>query len=161
MIPFKDGSSQRLCRWSKVDLVTTPGTPSGAGVRPVPRTTQVRDPSLAEAIVIHEMLHTLGLGENPPTSTEITKRVKGRCSLQARRPDAGPSGHRRREADSLTQPRLGSAGAATEGDATWSRTRMPRRPSARPRLAPLPLTATSGTMRTAFSPTICMSCIAV
>jgi hypothetical protein len=25
------------------------------------------------------MLHTLGLGENPPTSTEITKRVKGRC----------------------------------------------------------------------------------
>ncbi len=30
-------------------------------------------------MVIHEMLHTLGLGENPPTSIEITQRVKGRC----------------------------------------------------------------------------------
>jgi len=30
-------------------------------------------------MVIHEVLHTLGLGENPPTSTEITLRVEGRC----------------------------------------------------------------------------------
>jgi hypothetical protein len=33
----------------------------------------------AEAIVIHEMLHALGLGENPPTSDYITRRVKERC----------------------------------------------------------------------------------
>lgn len=33
----------------------------------------------AEAIVIHEMLHALGLGENPPTSDYITTRVKERC----------------------------------------------------------------------------------
>ena len=39
----------------------------------------LHEPRLAEALVIHEMLHTLGLGENPPTSTEITKRVEGRC----------------------------------------------------------------------------------
>ena len=38
------------------------------------------DPELAEAIVIHEMLHTLGLGENPPSSTEITARVRARCA---------------------------------------------------------------------------------
>jgi hypothetical protein len=79
MIPFLDGSSQQLCRWSKVDLVTTPGTPRVLVCGQFANT-QVRDPPLAEAIVIHEMLHTLGLGENPPTSTEITKRVKGRCS---------------------------------------------------------------------------------
>jgi hypothetical protein len=79
MIPFLDGSSQQLCRWSKVDLVTTPGTPRVLVCGQFANT-QVRDPQLAEAIVIHEMLHTLGLGENPPTSTEITKRVKSRCS---------------------------------------------------------------------------------
>jgi hypothetical protein len=32
-----------------------------------------------EIIVIHEMLHTLGLGENPPTSPEITEQVRRRC----------------------------------------------------------------------------------
>jgi hypothetical protein len=35
--------------------------------------------SLAEAMVIHEMLHTLGLGENPPTPFEITERIRARC----------------------------------------------------------------------------------
>jgi hypothetical protein len=35
--------------------------------------------SYAEAIVIHEMLHALGLGENPPTSDHITARVIDRC----------------------------------------------------------------------------------
>jgi hypothetical protein len=30
-------------------------------------------------MVIHEMLHTLGLGENPPTTLEITERVRARC----------------------------------------------------------------------------------
>jgi hypothetical protein len=30
-------------------------------------------------MVIHEMLHTLGLGENPPSTFEITARVRDRC----------------------------------------------------------------------------------
>ncbi len=38
-----------------------------------------RDLFLAEAILIHEMLHSLGLGENPPTSQEITAQVMRRC----------------------------------------------------------------------------------
>lgn len=38
------------------------------------------DPEQAEATLIHEMLHTLGLGENPPRSREITERVLVRCS---------------------------------------------------------------------------------
>lgn len=33
----------------------------------------------AEAIVIHELLHSLGLGENPPSSDHITGRVLSRC----------------------------------------------------------------------------------
>jgi hypothetical protein len=33
----------------------------------------------AEILVIHEMLHTLGLGENPPTSLHITEQVRRRC----------------------------------------------------------------------------------
>jgi hypothetical protein len=86
MIPFLDGSAQKLCRWSKVDLVTTPGTPRVLVCGQFANT-QVRDPWLAEDIVIHEMLHTLGLRENPPTSIEITKRVKGRCSVPARAAD--------------------------------------------------------------------------
>ena len=38
-----------------------------------------RDPWAAENWIIHEMLHTLGLGENPPSSREITQRVTERC----------------------------------------------------------------------------------
>ena len=37
------------------------------------------DPRLAEIVLIHEALHTLGLGENPPSSVEITARVLKRC----------------------------------------------------------------------------------
>jgi hypothetical protein len=33
----------------------------------------------AEMIIIHEMLHAVGLGENPPTSRDITARVTKRC----------------------------------------------------------------------------------
>jgi len=32
-----------------------------------------------EIMVIHEMLHSLGLGENPPSSREITKQVTACC----------------------------------------------------------------------------------
>jgi hypothetical protein len=37
------------------------------------------DVSHAATIVIHEELHSLGLGENPPSSLEITARVVARC----------------------------------------------------------------------------------
>lgn len=38
-----------------------------------------RAPEEMRAVIIHEMLHSLGLGENPPSSKEITYRVKQRC----------------------------------------------------------------------------------
>ena len=34
---------------------------------------------LTATFLIHETLHTLGLGENPPSSEEITLRVESRC----------------------------------------------------------------------------------
>jgi hypothetical protein len=37
------------------------------------------DTERAVATLIHEQLHTLGLGENPPTSLEITEQVLKRC----------------------------------------------------------------------------------
>jgi hypothetical protein len=30
-------------------------------------------------VVLHETLHTLGLGENPPDSRAITRQVTARC----------------------------------------------------------------------------------
>jgi hypothetical protein len=38
-----------------------------------------RERVAAEIIVIHELLHTLGLGENPPSSRDITAQVTRRC----------------------------------------------------------------------------------
>lgn len=38
-----------------------------------------QQPVATEMIVIHEMLHTLGLGENPPSSAAITSQVTKRC----------------------------------------------------------------------------------
>ncbi len=43
------------------------------------------NPDHVVASLIHEMLHTLGLGENPPSSSEITERVIARC-LRSRPP---------------------------------------------------------------------------
>jgi hypothetical protein len=43
----------------------------------------------AEAIVIHELLHSLGLGENPPSSDHITGRVRALCGERRQRASAG------------------------------------------------------------------------
>ena len=47
-----------------------------------------RDPHEAAAILLHEQLHALGLGENPPSSREITLRILERCSGRPRQPRA-------------------------------------------------------------------------
>jgi hypothetical protein len=43
------------------------------------RTVAITDPSHAANLLIHEELHALGLGENPPSSYEITRKVVERC----------------------------------------------------------------------------------
>src|SRR5262245_36269240 len=85
-IVFLDGSWLPACRAVSVAMSVTPGVPrvfvcpAGPG-RPNSRLSRIELESgpLAEAMVIHEMLHTLGLGENPPTTFEITERVRARC----------------------------------------------------------------------------------
>jgi hypothetical protein len=79
-ITFRDGSELKACGSRTVFMLTPPGSasvflcPSG-GTRPGSRLARVQidQPTLAEIMVIHEMLHTLGLGENPPTTFEITE----------------------------------------------------------------------------------------
>ena len=85
-LSFRDGAAMANCDQPRIELVTVRGLPrvyvcpmgvgalNGRFAR-----TQIQSPSLAEAMVIHEMLHTLGLGENPPSSFEITERVRARC----------------------------------------------------------------------------------
>jgi hypothetical protein len=85
-IPFLDGSPLPACRTLAVIMATTPGVPrvfvcpagAGSATSRLSRM-EFESGSLAEAMVIHEMLHTLGLGENPPTTFEITARVRERC----------------------------------------------------------------------------------
>ena len=82
LIPFVDGSSQALCRKTKTALVASPGVRRVFVCRTFAEV-QLRQPGVAESMVIHEVLHTLGLGEAPmpgqPTSIEITQRVEARC----------------------------------------------------------------------------------
>jgi hypothetical protein len=89
-VRFLDGSTLANCQAHTVQLVTSRGLPqvfacpSGGSV-PGSRFArmQIQNPSLAEVMVIHEMMHTLGLGENPPTTFEITDRVMARCGDRA------------------------------------------------------------------------------
>lgn len=85
-IPFVDGSSRPLCQRRSVELLTTAGLaavyvcPAGAeALNSRFAKVQFENPSLSESMIIHEMLHTLGLGENPPSSFEITEQVMRRC----------------------------------------------------------------------------------
>ena len=40
----------------------------------------LHDPLTSEVVIIHELLHALGLGENPPTESEITHQIFARCA---------------------------------------------------------------------------------
>jgi hypothetical protein len=76
---FKDGSGREHCARPDILAFTSVGS---AVVFVCPRAfvrVAERDPVLAEMVLIHEALHTLGLGENPPTSAAITARIEERC----------------------------------------------------------------------------------
>ena len=79
LVLFADGTGRPTCKAGGAFAVTTPRSRvvhiCGRRFRDLAE----RSPVTAEAIVIHEVLHTLGLGENPPSSSEITSRVLARC----------------------------------------------------------------------------------
>jgi hypothetical protein len=76
---FADGSGSRACQSSENLAVTNPGSAVVFVCARQFRERVVRDPAWVEAALIHEELHSLGLGENPPSSLEINERVARRC----------------------------------------------------------------------------------
>jgi hypothetical protein len=77
MVTFVDDSRHRVCEKGGL-FFTSPGS---RVVRVcVEALKQMRSrPADLVALFIHEVLHSLGLGESPPSSEAITARVKARC----------------------------------------------------------------------------------
>jgi hypothetical protein len=74
---FRDGRESASCRQAR------PAAFAGVGSRVVfvcPATFAALDSESAELVIIHELLHTLGLGERPPSSSHINRVVARRCS---------------------------------------------------------------------------------
>jgi hypothetical protein len=76
---FADGSGARACQSSENVAVTKVGSAVVFVCARQLRERAFHDPAWVEAALIHEMLHSLGLGENPPSSLEINERVARRC----------------------------------------------------------------------------------
>jgi hypothetical protein len=78
---FVDASDAGPCRQDQALVAyTSPGSRViyVCGWRFVHPLFRLKD-GLAEVLIIHEFLHSLGLGENPPSSHQITKQVARRC----------------------------------------------------------------------------------
>lgn len=78
LIGFYDGLGVARCARGRTLAVTAPGSRT-VWVCPQFALEQRRDPGLAEVTLIHEALHSLGLGEDPPSAAEITSHVVARC----------------------------------------------------------------------------------
>jgi hypothetical protein len=78
-LPLLDGSSRPLCQANRSHLLTTAGVPRVFVCKSFLKAVY-QDRVMAEVYLIHELLHTLGLGENPPTSHDITRQVVRRCA---------------------------------------------------------------------------------
>jgi hypothetical protein len=75
LLVFESGLGRPGCRGGQLAF-THIGSPAvSICLRPF---TLLR-PREQEAVLIHEMLHSLGLGENPPESVAITTQVLKRC----------------------------------------------------------------------------------
>lgn len=80
-LDFRDGRNEDRCRGRRLDAFTTLG---GSTVWTCPGGSLSLGGENLRAganTLIHELLHTLGLSENPPTSLEITRRIVDRCGL--------------------------------------------------------------------------------
>jgi hypothetical protein len=75
-VRFFDDRTAPHCRAGTAMAFTHPGSQV---IRVCGREFAKRNREAAEIILIHEFLHALGLGENPPTSAAITEQVDFRC----------------------------------------------------------------------------------
>ena len=78
MIVFLDGTRYRSCVTGVVAF-TRPGSRVVHLCLDELKRTWRQKPAHVVAAFIHELLHTLGLGENPPAPREITARVQQSC----------------------------------------------------------------------------------
>ena len=76
---FLNGSDDQFCLNSNIVAGTNPGDRfvriCGPRFKSIART----DPGYGATVVIHELLHSLGLPENPPSSRAIARQVVHRC----------------------------------------------------------------------------------
>jgi hypothetical protein len=79
VLVFYDGAHQSRCERGDIPALTAVGSRVIWVCPETFRRVARRDPGIAEMILIHEALHSLGLGENPPSSAEITSRVWAAC----------------------------------------------------------------------------------
>jgi hypothetical protein len=81
LLLFYDGTDVPRCRKPGVLAFTQPGSRviyiCGAWFREAFEL----NPAKVEAVIIHEALHAIGLGENPPRGEDITAQVVARCSI--------------------------------------------------------------------------------
>ena len=76
---FAEASGSRACQSSDTVAVTKVGSAVVFVCARQFRERVFSNPAWVEAALIHEELHSLGLGENPPSSLEINERVARRC----------------------------------------------------------------------------------
>ena len=79
ILRIANGERSRPCQSARVLAATAPNSHVIFLCGPQFFEAQRRDPEFSAALVIHEMLHSLGLGENPPSSSDITGQVLARC----------------------------------------------------------------------------------
>ena len=78
MLVFYDGTRSRTCDKGALAF-TVPGSRVVRVCIDQLKRVERAQPDYVIAAFIHEILHTLGLEENPPSSTDITRRVLARC----------------------------------------------------------------------------------
>jgi hypothetical protein len=76
---FSDGHGKSICESRDILAATNPGSRVIFVCTAQFSLVAHREPGLAAALIIHEELHSLGLGEAPPDSKAITAQVIARC----------------------------------------------------------------------------------
>jgi hypothetical protein len=79
LIVVVDGSRLRPCMGTVTLAFTTPGSRVVYHCGTSFATKLQHSPTEATNTIIHELLHSLGLGENPPSSEDISRRIRQLC----------------------------------------------------------------------------------
>jgi hypothetical protein len=78
-IDYSDASETEECRVPSTLAATVPGRATVAVCASKFRILARRDFERLAVVILHEELHALGLGENPPSSAEISRRIALWC----------------------------------------------------------------------------------